>query len=154
MWSVIKRRAGFAQAASFNFNVVAIGIGHEGQRVDVSRFEIHRMDILTASAEHNAPYFAPDRGHRAHAAGLERGIKRSSPQVCIADAGTRFADCHDFGMGSGIMQFVALIALRRDQPAIKHYDGADRRTCGIAAFGSRDGNRLSHPEGIIDYRHG
>lgn len=122
---VIKRRAGFTQAPTFNLYIIAVSVRDEGKRVDVPRFKIHWMDVFTARAEHDACDFAPDRRHCAHAARLKRGIEGTTPQVGFADAGTRFSDCHHFGMGSCIMQFITLIAFCSDQPVIKNYDGTN-----------------------------
>jgi len=60
--------------------------GDEIERIDVTRFEVHLVNVGASRAVDDAADLRPNRCHRAHSTRLQRRIKRGTAQFAVIDA--------------------------------------------------------------------
>ena len=142
--SVVKRAALLSQHASVDGQILAISFGDEFQCVDMARFEIHLVDIVTAGAVDDPSDLRPDRCHRAHAAGLQRRVERRTAEFSVLELPSCSPDGLDLGMGNGVMVVRDVISFGGDDFAIHDDDAADRRKRRIGALLGRHLERFAH----------
>src|SRR3546814_2727520 len=85
--------------------IVLVRIGDEIERGEVAVLEIHLVNVVAPGVVDDTAHPGPDRGHRAHAAGLEAGIERRARDSHVAGRFATRAHGLSFAMDRGVATY-------------------------------------------------
>ena len=128
------------QHATFDREVVPIGIDNEIHRAEMPILEIHRMDVRSSGAVDDATDTCPDACHAAHPTRLQRRIQNRAMEILGLQLLARAPDRHDLRMSGWIVRSIDLVVSLADDGAVQNDNAADRRAWVLAT----EIQRLSH----------
>ena len=107
------------------------------------------VHVVAPGTEHDAPDLRPDRGHRAHAARLQRGVQHRTTQFRGLQMLAGAADRDHLRMRGGIVPQFHLVARLADHRAVDNHHAADRvGACARLALRANS-MRAAHPSLIV-----
>jgi hypothetical protein len=109
----------------------------------VSGFEIDVVDIVATCPIHNPADARPQASHRAHAARLQCAVDRVALQISGVQLCAEPADCHDFGMGGGIVLHLSLV--ERNTGSLTFTDERTTYTLSAGSALSLASSLYAHP---------